>query len=88
MLKNRMTSAPLTSAANALREAEYGRQHELPLVAGNCFEELARRWQPRNQRLLERAALQPYRQPPRILHRHSLGQLLNLIDRGLTGQEE
>ena len=31
--------------ANALREAEYGRQHELSLVTGNCFEELTRRWQ-------------------------------------------
>ena len=83
-----MTSTPLTTPANALREAEQGRQHELPLAAGNCFEELARRWQPRNQRLLERAALQPCRQLPRILRRHSMGQLLNFIDRGLTGQEE
>ena len=45
------------NAANALREAKYGRQHELPFVAGNCFEELTWRWQPSNQCLLERGCL-------------------------------
>ena len=76
------------NAANVPREAEYGWQHELPFVAGNCLEELTRRWQSGNQYLLDRAAIQPYRQPPLILHRHSMGQLLNLVDRSLTGYEE
>src|SRR5512133_2530217 len=79
---------PAHHASNTPRKAEYGRQHQLSLDPGKRFEELTWLRQPGKQRLLERAVFQPFRQPPLILHRHSLGQLLNLADHRPSAQEK
>ena len=74
-----MMSTPLDDVANALREAEDGRQHELPWLV-IALKSLLGGGSRETSTSLERTALQPERQPPLILHRQSLGQLVEFVD--------